>query len=149
MSSRLPTRRQVLWTVVGSLLVAVAVFIFLGYYHEWRWTGFPRKRLFDWIQILVIPVAVAIGTFVLNRAAQRRDNLAQQEQRRREEQLQHQRAEDATLQAYLEYMSGMLTDPARPLRRSELGDTLSVAARAQILTVLGRLQDGERKGSVI
>ncbi len=46
-------------------------------------------------------------------------------------------------------MSGMLTDPDRPLRRSHLSDTLSVAARAQTLTALGRLQDGERKGSVI
>jgi hypothetical protein len=173
MRSRLPTgRRQVLWLVViGSLLVALAVFIFLGYYHEWRWTGFPRKRLFDWIQILIIPVAVAIGTFVLNRAAKKRDDAAQQRQRRRddaaqraqrkrdvaaqqaqrerEEQLQHQRTEDATLQAYLDYMSGMLTDPDRPLRRSELGDNLSVAARAQTLTALGRLQDRGRKGSAI
>jgi hypothetical protein len=60
-----------------------------------------------------------------------------------------QRTEDVTLQAYLDYMSGMLTDPDRPLRRSHLGDTLSVAARAQTLTALGRLQDGDRKGSVI
>jgi uncharacterized protein YjbI with pentapeptide repeats len=161
MRSRLPTRRQVLWTVgIGSLLVALAVFIFLGYYHEWEWTGFPPKRLFDWIQILVIPVAVAVGTFVLNRAAKRRDDdaeqarkdreeKAQQAQREREEQLQHQRTEDATLQAYLDYMSGMLTDPDRPLRRAALGDNLSVAARAQTLTALGRLQDGERKGSAI
>jgi uncharacterized protein YjbI with pentapeptide repeats len=161
MSSRLPMRRQVLWAVgIGSLLVALAVFIFLGYYHEWEWTGFPPKRLFDWIQILVIPVAVAVGTFVLNRAAKRRDDdaeqarkdreeKAQQAQREREEQLQHQRTEDATLQAYLDYMSGMLTDPDRPLRRAALGDNLSVAARAQTLTALGRLQDGERKGSAI
>src|SRR5919199_198439 len=155
MRSRLPTRREVvlwtrrevLWTVVGSLLVAV--FIFLGYRYQWQWTGFPQKRLFDWIQILVIPVAVAIGTFVLNRSAQRRDDAAQLAQRKSEEQLQHQRTEDATLQAYLDYMSGMLTDPDRPLQRSHLGDTLSVAARAQTLTALRRLQDGERKGSAI
>ena len=98
---------------------------------------------------MVIPVAVAIGTFVLNRSAQRRDDAAQQAQRKSEEQLQHQRTEDATLQAYLDYMSGMLTDPDRPLQRSHLGDTLSVAARAQTLTALRRLQDGERKGSAI
>ncbi len=161
MRSRLPTRRQVLWTVAfGSLFVALAVFIFLGYRREWQWTGFSGRYLFDWIQILVIPVAVAIGTFVLNRQAKRRDydaeqarkereEKAQQAQREREEQLQHQRAEDATLQAYLDYMSGMLTDPVRPLRRSALGDNLSVAARAQTLTALGRLQAGERKGSAI
>jgi len=46
------------------VLVALAIFIFLGYHrYEWWWTGFPPRRLFDLIQILVIPVAVAIGTF--------------------------------------------------------------------------------------
>jgi hypothetical protein len=150
MRSWLPTRRQILWTVgIGILLVALAVFIFLGYYREWQWTGFPPRRLFDWIQILVIPFAVAIGTFVLNRASKRRDDAAQQAQREREEQHLQQRTEDATLQAYLDYMSGMLTDPDRPLRRSDLGDNLSVAARAQTLTALARLQDGKRKGSAI
>src|SRR5918912_2151979 len=110
MRSRLPTRREVvlwtrrevLWTVVGSLLVAV--FIFLGYRYQWQWTGFSRKRLFDWIQILVIPVAVAVGTFVLNRAAKRRDDEAQREQKEREETLEVRREEEATLQAYLAYI---------------------------------------------
>ena len=43
----------------------------------------------------------------------------------------------------------MLTDPERPLRRSQMGDQLSVVARAQTLTVLGRLEDGARKGSIV
>jgi hypothetical protein len=78
----------------------------------------PKQRLFDWIKILVIPVAVAIGTFVLNRAAKRRDDEAQQEQRKQQENIEAQRAEEASLQAYLDYISQMLTDPNRPLRRS-------------------------------
>src|SRR5215211_8716883 len=107
--------KRALWVIgVCFLVLAIAVFVYLGYHFRWRWTGFPQKRLFDWIQILVIPVAVAIGTFVLNRAAKRRDDEAQrvqkereenaqQEQREREEHLQHEQAEDATLQAYLDY----------------------------------------------
>lgn len=139
MRSTRPIRSQVLRTVaVGSLLVALVVFVFLGYRLGWQWTGFPPKRLFDWMQILVIPVAVAIGTFVLNRAAKRRDDEAQ---------ARH--AEEASLQAYLDYMSRLLTDPDRPLRRSQLGDNLSVVARAQTLTALGRLEDGGRKRTVL
>jgi hypothetical protein len=145
-----PTQGQVLWTIgIGSLLVALGIFIYLGYSHQWAWTGFPKKRLFDWIQILVIPIAVAIGTFVLNRAAKRRDDETQKEQREREEALETQHAEEAALQEYLNYISQMLSNPDRPLRRSHLGDNLSVVARAQTLTVLARLQGGERKRSAL
>src|SRR5215208_1860260 len=142
--------KRALWVIgVCFLLLAIAVFVYLGYHFSWRWTGFPQKRLFDWIQILVIPVAIAIGTFVLNRAAKRRDDEAQQEQRESEEAIETARAEEASLQAYLDYISRLLTDPDRPLRRTHMGDNLSVVARAQTLTVLGRLEDGDRKGSVL
>ncbi len=108
--------------MIGILLVALAVFILLGYRREWEWTGFPPKKLFDWMQILVIPVAVAIGTFVLNRAATRRDAEAQQAQKEREEAIETRHAEETSLQAYLDYISQMLIDPDRPLHRSQLGD---------------------------
>src|SRR5215216_1072753 len=142
--------KRALWVIgVCFLLLAIAVFVYLGYHFSWRWTGFPQKRLFDWIQILVIPVAIAIGTFVLNRAAKRRDDEAQQEQRESEEAIETARAEEASLQAYLDYTSRLLTDPDRPLRRTHMGDNLSVVARAQTLTVLGRLEDEARKRSVL
>src|SRR5215204_5580821 len=105
-----------LWVIgVCFLLLAIAVFVYLGYHFRWKWTGFPQKRLFEWIQILVIPVAVAIGTFVLNRAAKRRDDEAQGQQKEREERLQQERTEDATLQAYLDQIAQLLTDRHRPL----------------------------------
>src|SRR5215204_4775683 len=109
--------KRALWVIgVCFLLLAIAVFVYLGYHFRWRWTGFPQKRLFDWIQILVIPVAVAIGTSVLNRATKRRDDaaqkeqkereeIAQQQQREREQAIEAQRAEEASLQAYLDYIS--------------------------------------------
>src|SRR5919112_6876520 len=107
---------RALWIIgVCCLLLAIAVFVYLGYHFRWRWTGFPQKRLFDWIQILVIPVAVAVGTFALNRAAKRRDDATQARE-----------AEEASLQAYLDYISRLLTDPDRPLRRTHMGDNLSV-----------------------
>ena len=141
---------QILWTIaICSLVVAVAVFIFLGYYFGWKWTGFPPKKLFDWMQILVIPVAVAIGTFILNRAAKSRDDAAQQKQRKHEEAIVVRREEEADVQGYLDNISQLLTDPERPLRRSHLGHPLSIVARTRTLTVLGKVQDGERKGRAL
>jgi hypothetical protein len=61
--------RRALWMIGLGCLLMAAIFVYLGYHFGWKWTGFPKQRLFDWIKILVIPVAVAIGTFVLNRAA--------------------------------------------------------------------------------
>src|SRR5215212_2545737 len=122
--------KRALWVIgVCFLLLAIAVFVYLGYHFRWRWTGFPQKRLFDWIQILIIPVAVVIGTFALNRAAKRRDDVAQEEQqereqeaqqgqREREEAIETERAEETSLQAYLDYICRLLTDPDRPLRRT-------------------------------
>jgi hypothetical protein len=58
-----PTAQQVLWAIrigiVLSLLVAI------GYYYG--------ITLWDWLKVLVFPVAVAIATFGLNQAAKRRD----------------------------------------------------------------------------
>lgn len=142
--------KRVVWIIaVEVLLVVLVVFVFAGYRLEWQWTGFPSKKLFDWVQILVIPVAVSIGTFALNRAAKRRDDDAQQAQKQRAEALETRQEEEASLRAYLDYVSGLLTDPDRPLRRSHQGDNLSIVARAQTLTALGRLEDGRRKASVL
>ena len=117
--------KRALWIIgVCCLLLAIAVFVYLGYHFRWRWTGFPQKRLFDWIQILVIPVAVAIGTFVLNRAAKRRDDEAQRKQREREKDIENLRAQDTALQAYLDQISQIMLDKESPLRLSKEGGSL-------------------------
>lgn len=58
------------------------------------------------------------------------------------------RAQDETLQAYLDQIGQMLLDPNRPLRRSMYCDSLRTLARARTLAVLRRL-DGTQKGTVL
>jgi TRAP-type C4-dicarboxylate transport system permease small subunit len=81
--SRRPTSDRTLWIIgTGCFLVALSVFIYLGY--SWSWTGLQGKILFDWLEILVqasIPVAVATGAFALNRNAWRRHYEAQKSKR--------------------------------------------------------------------
>ncbi len=38
---------------LGFLLLVV-----LGYGLHWRWTGFPGKTLWDWLELVVLPLAV-------------------------------------------------------------------------------------------
>lgn len=50
-------RRRV--AVVVGVLVAFAVLVVAGYALDLRWTGFPGNRLWDWLELLVLPLAVA------------------------------------------------------------------------------------------
>jgi hypothetical protein len=70
------SRKQV-WLANFAGILLAAVFVFVGYYFNLKWTGFPEKELFDWMEILVIPVAIGIGTVFLNHAATRREKAAE------------------------------------------------------------------------
>jgi hypothetical protein len=98
------------------------------------------------LELLIVPAALAIGVYWLNRAQQERERKAEDAQQERELAVASQRAQDEALQAYLDHMSQLLIE--QPLRRASPGDNLSTVARARTLTVLPRL-DSERKRSVL
>jgi hypothetical protein len=154
-----------LWAAGISFVALVFLLIVLGYVQEWKWTGlvvdanYPKRTLWDWLELLIVPAALAIGVYWLNRrqterereaqAAQReRERGAQAAQRERELEIERERAQDEALQAYLVHMSQL------PLELQRLGDAdraqelLLQVARARTLTVLQRL-DGRRKRSVL
>jgi uncharacterized protein YjbI with pentapeptide repeats len=138
-----PTRRQVLWTVGVVVATVVASSIVLGYVLEWEWTGlvkdkaYTKRTLWDWLQLLIIPAVLAAGGLWFN-----------QQQRDRELEIADRRAQDEALQAYLNQIGQLLLDKDDPLRDSQETDEVRVLARAQTLTVLGRL-DGGHKRSVL
>src|SRR5215207_8763596 len=99
-----------------------------------RWTGFRGKTIWDWLQLLIVPLALATIGFWFTQ---------QQDARQRE--LEEQRAQDLALQAYLDQMSNLLLE--RNLRESEQGSEARTLARARTLTILPRL-DPSRKTAV-
>jgi hypothetical protein len=131
------------------MVVVLTVAVLVGYRYG--------ITLWNWIKVLIVPAAIAIGVAWLSRAQERereaaeearmrREREAQAAQRKRELEVENQRAQDTALQAYLDHMSQLLTDIA--LHQAQPGDHLSTLARARTLTVLMRL-DGVRKGSVL
>jgi hypothetical protein len=124
-SHRRPTRKQVLWIVGIAAVFAVAVGYSFGI------------TLWDWIQLLIVPAVIAAGGLWFN-----------SEQRNREIKLAERRAQGDALEAYLDDVTELLTDKARPLHRAQMGDSLSTVARARTLAVLPRL-DSISKGSVL
>lgn len=164
------------WLLFG--LVVVGLFIWLTWEsntfpNSWWWSGTglgpysaPKspthdfqgaKTLWDWMQLLVVPVVLAAAIFFLNRAESRRaQEIAQQNRyqdvetaernREQDRRIAEDRQNEAALEAYLGQMASLLLD--RGLRESEFDDEVRAVARAQTLTALRRL-DGEHKAGIV
>jgi uncharacterized protein YjbI with pentapeptide repeats len=141
--------------VVGKALVIVAIlvgigFIALGACAAWthtvpEWTGFgpgsklpddPLPRtLWDWLELIIVPVAVAGGVAWLNRVQKQAEDA---------------RAKDRLRQAELVDYYGRLTDLIieHKLGSTDEKDGARTIAHALTLTVLPGL-DGRRKGQIV
>jgi hypothetical protein len=141
-------------------LAMLAILIVLGYIYKWEWVGVGEtlrpqptnqdirrvKTLWDWMQLLIIPGAIVIGTFALNQTAKRRDEEAQKEQRKLELDIEDQRAKDEALQAFLDHMGNLLLNNG--LLDSSGDSNVRVLAWAYTLTVLQRV-DPRHKRSIL
>lgn len=126
---------------VGRLLIVVVfialfagVLALIAFGYSFSWTGFSRKTLWDWLQLLIIPVVLAVGGFWLS-----------QIQKRNEQRVTDDNQQETALQAYIDKMSELLNEG---LGQSKPGDKVRQIARARTLTVLSRL-DANRKRSVL
>ena len=93
------------------------------------------KTLWDLMQLLIIPIALAIIAIWFNRAEKRND-----------QEIATDNQIEGSLQSYLDRMSDLLLE--KNLRASQLNDEVRNVARARTLTVLPKLDDS-RKRSVI
>ena len=139
-------RRRVGWAGGMILtLVVLVVLIRLGY--AYRWTGFgqykvngevqPFKTLWDWLDLLIVPIVLAIGGYLFTRT-----------ERQASETAAARRSQDTALQAYLDQMGQLLLDKDQPLRVATADSEVRTLARARTLTVLASL-GGNRKVRVL
>jgi uncharacterized protein YjbI with pentapeptide repeats len=146
------------WPRVAVTLVAVVVAIaaimalyripgtgFGGHYGpDGAWH--PAKTLWDWMELLIIPLVLAGGAAWFNGMQNRRQRAAEGRRAEIERQIETDRFREAALQAYIDRIERLLIDYG--LRSSEPGSEVRDAARARTLTVLRRL-DGERRGTLL
>ena len=153
----------------ATVVAAVVVLIRIGQHYEW--TGFgklvqpkpdnkdiqPRKTLWDWLQLLVVPVALAgIGYFFTMQQDIRQQDIENERARQAqkiedhraaaERELTEKRAQYAALQAYLDQMGTLLLN--RNLRAADQDSNVRNVARARTLTTLAVL-DPYRKQKVL
>jgi hypothetical protein len=147
----LPTSggQRLVWTI--RLAILLGGLLLLG--------SAVDKPLWSWLQLLIVPAALAIGVAWLNwaqrkrereaeEAQQERERIVEEARRARELEVEDQRAQDAALQAYLSHMSQLLTDKDRPLLSVRPNDERRVLARARTLTLLAGLK-GDNKWRVL
>jgi hypothetical protein len=103
----------------------------------WARTGFGEKTMWDLLQLLIVPLAlVAIGFwFTVEQEERQREIETKQAQLERE--IEAQRAEQVTLQAYLDQMGTLLLD--RDPRAADENSDVRRLARARTLVVLDAL----------
>lgn len=107
-----------------------------------RW-GFRGMTVRDWLQLLIVPLALVVIGFVFSMQQDARQQQIEDQRAEAERMLAEQRAQDEALQAYLDQLSGLLLE--EDLRKSEEGSEVRTLARARTATVMQRLDaDGNR-----
>jgi uncharacterized protein YjbI with pentapeptide repeats len=125
-----------LWAA-GIFFVA---FVFLlivlgGYVQDWEWTGFPKRSLWDWLDVLIVPAVLAIGGYWFAEQRAKSDRH-----------IEVQRAQETALQALLDQITH--SDTYSELRTAPASGHKRAAVRAKIQTLLLRL-DEVRKGILL
>jgi uncharacterized protein YjbI with pentapeptide repeats len=145
-SRKVPSWLAVFASFLGAVAgVIVARLVLVGFAGMFDFAG---KTVWNYLDVFLVPVAVAGATVWLTweqNRRQRRDEAAQEQHALA---VEDRRAQDAALQAYLDPIGQLLLDEKRPLLQSERDDVVRTLARARTLTVLARI-DGDRRSSVV
>src|SRR5205807_6181486 len=146
-------------------VIVFVLIIILGCVFKWDWIGFivgyskttvtksgnqttvaielPQgKTLWDWLQLLIVPAILGIGTIWFTKQQNKANDAANEQQHKTELQIISDNQKEAAFQEYINAMSELLL--AKELRKSQGDDEVRAVARIRTLTVLRRL-DRERK----
>jgi hypothetical protein len=138
---------------------AVVVFVLIAYARRWRWTGFvapataeqrasapsqfAHKTLWDWLQLLIVPLVLAFAAFALNDAQDRRNEENEKLRDARERAIALDARRQQTLADYLQRMSDLVLEHGPGASRA--GSRPFALARTLTVTVLGQLDPGRKR----
>jgi uncharacterized protein YjbI with pentapeptide repeats len=150
---------------IAVAILTLTIFAWFGYRRRWNWTGLPAdlgdpatgrpsapaKTLWDWLQLLVVPLVLAVAAFGLNAAQADRDRQSEQGRAEHELQVARDEGRERSLHSYIARMSELILD-----RRLRIGSPVSPAHRtnaqmlARTLTLVELHQmDGRRKAVIL
>jgi uncharacterized protein YjbI with pentapeptide repeats len=135
--------------IVVGIAALVGGAIWAGYRYAPDWTGFGEyqtpsnpdieraRRLWDWLELLIVPMAVVWGAWWLDRRQKETEREFEQARLEKDREIAQEKRYDATLEAYFDRMTALLLE--EELRDSEEGDEVRTIARTRTLAVLRRL----------
>lgn len=123
--------------IVAAVVIVPIALVFFGHLQ----TGFCGKTLWDWIDVLAVPVGAALILGLLGFAAQKAGQHAEIER-----ELTTERARESALREYLDHISGLVLD--RKLKECDKDSPVRALAQAWTLGALRGL-DGPRKGILV
>jgi hypothetical protein len=132
-------RERMGWVAgISALVVALGVVgvLLYGYLAKPGWVGVSDKKLWDYLELLIVPAALAIGVAWLNWAQRTRERKAEESQKERQLEIEDQRAQDVALQALLDQLTLLLLEKQgdKLVRMKADGDVRKVVqARAEPL----------------
>jgi hypothetical protein len=112
----------------------------------WERTGFGGKTAWDWMELLIVPVVLAVGALLFNLSMNARHLETEKRRAAAQIEAEDQRAQEERLQTYLEQMGTLLIDEG--LLDSEEDDEARYLARARTLAVLRRADDSQKRSVV-
>ena len=137
---------------IGAFAIVLAVIIVLiivGY--RFDWTGFngnnkSGKTLWDWMQLLIVPVALALIAILFNLSTTRNEQKIAAQRYENDQQISLDKQKEDLLQTYLDRMSELLLK--EQLGSSTVKPEVRNVARVRTLTVICQL-DAYRNGYVL
>jgi len=149
--------------LAAVVLVLAIILIVYGYAGKpgSGWIGVAHKRLWDYLDLLFVPAALALGVYWLNRRQDERDQQAEEDRSRRESEaraaqaecsleVENERAQDAALQAYLDQLTQLLvTQYNDALIRMQVDDDVRQVIQARSEPLLRSLSSTRRWSLVL
>jgi hypothetical protein len=153
-------KKIVIVSVMIGFIGILAWISYLNFFKEFRWfswTGFGAyisptgeyqrgKTLWDWMQLLIVPIILAFATLWFTKEEKMREQLISDNRVRIEREISLDKSRETALQNYLDKITELLVHDS--LRESLPEAEARVAARVWTLTTL-RILDGERKGILL
>ena len=117
--------------ITTSVLGIVLVMLYSGFRNG---VGVADKTVWDWLDILILPMVLAVGAIGYESIERQRDEQRAEDQRERELQVINEQAQAVALQTYLDQMSNLMID--RRLRTTGPDSDERGLAQARTLTIL-------------
>lgn len=155
--------KDLLWlrSLYSVLLVLFGIFILYAlvkHGYDQTWTGFqgytnskgecvPPKKLWDWLQLLIVPAMIAVGVWWLNKSQRRSEQRIKISQEESQQQIETDKQRQKALEDYFECMTDLLLNHKLRDGNQNSREARSIA-RTRTLAVL-RILDGERKAQAL